>query len=609
MTVFRADQPRRRPARRWPLVLLAALFAALPLALAAQDGTGPIRLIPPRVAPPAATPAPMTTPPTPVPAAEAPATATGADFAVRVDSLPQVDWDSVGTLSPAQGGLGPQMWAGSSRAFVESMVAEVPSRPASAAMRSLFRRVLLTPAAVPPLAPGGASKPGDLLAARAAQLLMLGDLEGTSALVNAAPPGTEHSALRRVQVEAELSQNNNARACAVTTQEIMVRATAYWQKLGAFCQVLAGDRLRGGLALTILRENSEQDAVFFRLMDALIAGDAQPIASMPKPTALHLAIVRAAKAQLPADTVSTDDPAMLRVLATAPNLKIESRLEAAERAAALGALNIDALRQLYAAYPFSEDDLRDPLARSASVPGAVGRALLYRTAALQTVPTAQAEASAKALALGRASGRYLLAAETFLPVVRKVPPSNDLLWFAPEAIFVLLTASEGEAADGWLRLIATAAPLDGDAQKMLARIRPLAVLAGVAESEGIAQDLDAWLNLQPKAEATVRAELLYTMLKALGHPVGHDVWMPLIRARGLTTAPMPPAAIWRALDIAVNENRVGEVALLALASLGTGGPQGAHPIVLGAVLESLAAVGLEETARGLALEAATSAGL
>ncbi len=590
------------------MVLLAAAFATLPLALAAQDGTGPIRLIPPRVVPaPAAVPTP--TAPTPLPVTETPGSGTAADSAIRVDTLPQVDWDSVGTLSPEQGGLGPQMWAGSSRAFIESMVAEVPSRPASAAMRGLLRRVLLTPAAVPPLTPGGTSKPGDLLAARAAQLLMLGDLEGTSALVNAAPPGTEHSALRRVQVEAELSQNNNARACSAANQAIMVRASAYWQKVVAFCQVLAGDRLRGGLALTILRESGEQDAVFFRLMDALIAGDDQPVASMPKPTALHLAIARAAKSQLPADTVSTDDPAMLRVLATAPNLKIESRLEAAERAAALGALNINALRQLYAAYPFSDDDLRDPLARSASLPSAVGRALLYRTAALQTVPTAQAEASAKALALGRDSGRYLLTAETFLPVVRKVPPSNDLLWFAPEAIFVLLTASEGEAADSWLRLVATAAPLDGDAQKMLARIRPLAVLAGVAESEGLTQDLKAWLDLQPKAEATARAELLYTMLSALGHPVGHDVWMPLIRTRGLATAPMPAAAIWRALDIAVNENRVGEVALLSLASLGTGGPQGAHPIVLGAVLESLAAVGLEETARGLALEAATSAGL
>ena len=52
-----------------------------------------------------------------------------------------------------------------------------------------------------------------------------------------------------------------------------------------------------------------------------------------------------------------------------------------------------------------------------------------------------------------------------------------------------------------------------------------------------------------------------------------------------------------------------EAVLLALLSLGEGGPGQANPVVLGHALRNLASIGLEKEARAIAVEAALAAGL
>jgi len=72
---------------------------------------------------------------------------------------------------------------------------------------------------------------------------------------------------------------------------------------------------------------------------------------------------------------------------------------------------------------------------------------------------------------------------------------------------------------------------------------------------------------------------------------------------------MPSPVLWTGLHEAAIAGRTAESALLAVHLLGAEGAAGASPYALLAVLDGLRAVGFEETARRLALEAAIASGL
>ena len=101
---------------------------------------------------------------------------------------------------------------------------------------------------------------------------------------------------------------------------------------------------------------------FFALIEALAGDGEASLPTLPEPTPLHLALARVAKARLPADVVASNRPGVLRTIAMSPNAPVEVRLEAAERAEAAGALDIDALRQLYTSVrsPKRSSPIRSP---------------------------------------------------------------------------------------------------------------------------------------------------------------------------------------------------------------------------------------------------------
>jgi hypothetical protein len=67
--------------------------------------------------------------------------------------------------------------------------------------------------------------------------------------------------------------------------------------------------------------------------------------------------------------------------------------------------------------------------------------------------------------------------------------------------------------------------------------------------------------------------------------------------------------LWRSLANAADQVNVGETILLSLLTLGQAGPTQVDPTVLRQVVSSLQAIGLDDEARALALEAAVAAGL
>ena len=591
-------------------VLVTALVLGLG-AVRAQEAPGaaarPLLLRPIAPAAPAQaapSPAPQTTnAPMPPQAVLRPEAGPG----IETRALQSPDVDAIGTLGDGDGGLGAAMWAGTPRRVVDALIARLPVTVTSATMRALMRRLLLTRAA----APEGKGEPGRLVTERVRLLAAMGNLTDVSALLAGIPGRVEQADLLRTDTNAALLTGDNNRACSLARAQIADHDDVFWRETFIFCQVLAREQNKAALGVALLREMGIKDEPFFRLVDGLSAGQAVTLDSLATPTPLHLAIARAAKARLPADVIATRNPALLRAIATSPNAAVEMRLEAAERAESLGALDSDTLRQLYTSVSFTEDQLANPLTRAEAEVGPLSRALLFRTALVQTVPLAQAEAVTRALALARQGGRYASTARAFDQVMRKITPSAALMWFAPEAARAHLVTGALDAARGWLDLLRNGALFDPEAASALARLVPLARLAGL--SEGVAPSAEAlaawWTAIGERPDGRDEAQLLFSLFAGLGEDVPESLWEPLMDESALTAGALPTAAVWDQMGRAAEAKRVGETVLAVLLALGDGGPAQAHPIVLRRVVSAIRAVGLEKDARAIALEAAVAAGL
>lgn len=604
-------EPRRRTRGRVIATLFAlAVSTAVVIALsspgAAQQGQ-PLRLAPP--AKPAETPpAQPSTAPEP-PRAPAPGTPAvgiiGPD--VKIDTLQTIDPDTAGTLSESQGGFGLNMWQGTERFLVETLLPRLPVQTASPAMRDLMRRLLLSTA----LVPQGKSTGVSLAALRVELLAKMGDQAGVNALLDAIPNRAVDPRLVTLEADARFLANDNARACTLAAGQIRDRKDVFWQKAFVFCQALAGELGRAQLGVAILREVGEDDPVFFQLMDRLFGGGGAALDSLSNARPLHLAMARAAKVQLPKDVINTTNPGVLRTIAISPNAAVDVRLEAAERAEAIGALPTDALRQLYTGVSFSEQELANPLSKADAQKGAMGRALLYRTALVQTVPAAQAEALARAFALGRESGRYGSTVRVFMPILKRIPPSAELVWFAPEALRAFLLASEHDAAKGWFALLRASALFNQESAVALASLMPLAKIAGSPDAEKwpLSELAGWWERVKTQENARQQATLLFSLFEAVDQPVPAALWDPLLDGPQRVTAAVLHPALWFRLEAAAKASRLGETVLLALLALGDGGPGQSDAIGLSRILASLKAVGLKNETHALALEAAMAVGL
>ena len=560
-----------------------------------------------------------------------------------VEALDATDRDSIGTLDDVEGGFGLEMWAGTRRSLVEKLLPGVPAQSSSRIMRGLLRRLLLSIAKAP-LAnvPGQAASndvasnenaevqtpptnipvPGPkkgLIHLRIERLAAMGDIGAVDALLKVAPDRENDQILLRSEADVLFYGNDYARVCPLVASQIRQVATVYWRKAFIFCQALAGEHERASLGVTLLEEQGEDDPVFFNLIDALAGLEKPKIESMGNPRPLHFAMARAAKAKLPGDVISSNHPAVLKTVARTPGLHPELRIDAAERAEAMGALETRILRDLYTSVTFSQEVLENPLTTAESERSPLSRALLYRKALVESIPTAKAGIVSQALILARDGGRFQSTARVYLDVLREFKPSRDLVWFAADVVRALLATGDLETAAKWLDVVRTSAMFDEKSAKLRDELFPLARLAGaVSDDDWAPGGLGAWQNSQRRSEngavvnedqVLVRSALLFNLLEALGDEVPDQQWEGLLSGPPQRTTVVPRPVFWRNLRNAAVQQRIGETVLLALTALGQAGPTQADPTLLRTVIESLRSVGLGDEARALAIEAAVAAGI
>lgn len=647
MTVFRVSA-----------VFFAAGLAlgALPSDLSALEGTssplfvaqaaqGPVHLGPRRSASPPDGPAaqPPSPPPAPENAPEA-APPAGPFAPVVVEALTDIDGDSIGTLEDGNGGLGVDMWRGADRVFVERLVARIPERMRSPALRDLARRVLLTSAFAPPRRSGGPS----LLSMRIGALFASGELKAALGLIAAAPVGQIEESLVRTEVEARLFDFDTARACDIVRGPAQVYTGLFWQQASAFCLMLSGNASEAALISELLAERSEAvHPSFFATMEGLAGATPPAVESMREPTALRIAMMRAANLALPPDVGEQASPAALQAVARSPNAPIGVRLAAGEAAMHLGALSPQVLLEIYGAVPLNRDDIEKAAQRGDELWGPAGRALILRGALSAPSPTEASKMLQLGFSIARTKGDALLMYRAAAPLIEKIPPAREMSWFAADAVRALVASGSIEKARGWLS-IATG---EGADPSVSATLWPFAALmppgvgetvnkAAVAVVENAAdppdpqapvsgpapesgrpdadtpgavtpEALERWWRSVDRAGADVvsRAAVLFSVLEALSLPVSSAHWALVLDRLPTAAASVPPLGTRNGLRHASRIGSRGAVAGFALAAIGPGGPGVENLPAVEQAIIAFRQVGLDNEARRIALETLVAAGL
>lgn len=559
---------------------------------------------------------------------------------IEVEGVGAIDSESVGAYARRDGGLGAKMWQGVSRKAAVDYVNAIPSQTGYMALRDVAARLLLSRATAPITASEDAPS---LLAARAQALLRLGDVEGARLMLSVSPSQDRPVELDAVDAMLSLLSFNNARACGLARNNQARALDDFWQRLLVYCDALDKKAESVNLGLSLLREVGGDDPAMALLTDSLLTGNAVTLDTIKDPKPIHLVLSRAAKSPLPVDIVNSDDPLVLHGAALAPNLVLGSRIEAAERAVAMGALNPLELRRLYTEVPYTDADRQNALSRANDIGGAAARALLYQAAAKQNIPTARAEIIATAFDVAREDNRFLPAVMAFRPLIDRLPPSPEMVWFALRGVRAFLTLGDPVGTNRWLALLRASAQVREENRVALDRIAPLARLMGAGDRRVEVSDLlEAWKNsLEDTPESVSRRELLNGLMMALGEPVPADAWDG-IPSVGMYPQKLPALSVWfrlrQSMQAIVAEPRtqmgvmgtagLGQVtsvamsraesdippgvavpAILVLQAMGAGGPGTQGLAVVFEAITALKTLGLDGAARRLAVETALAAGL
>jgi hypothetical protein len=520
---------------------------------------------------------------------------------VVVNRLAPPDPGGLGTLTAATGGFDAGMWNGSRLAGIKILLPKLPMTTPSPEMQSLAERLLLTQARLPESDDGNPS----LLALRVERLAAGGRLSQLDELFRAMSEEIAEPSLQAVRADVLWLSGDDRGACMVARDMVTRSDQPVWQKSAAFCHALANEPVDAQLYEQLLFDSGQEDPPFFAMLAALTGRGGTPFTSLPAPTPLHLAMLNALKWPLPVTALAEAPPLLLRGVVDSADVPLEMRLDAAERVAAVGALETPALRRIFADVSFTADEMRsvDQAIEAASVPRA--DALIYQLGRLGHDPVGRAHLLVRGLERARDAGNLPIIAAVNADSLREVPPQPELVDVAAEIGLAHVGSGNPKAAMAWWQL----ANADGSpaAQQAVSALWPAMVLAGDPARVPLDENrFETWWaspSQVPMPERAQNAALLLTLLAALGREVPPASWERVYASAGTAGGAVPSAAYVQALSRAAQDGRLGETVLLALVSLGPEGPAGAHPLVLAGVVTALRRVGLEDDARRLALEA------
>ncbi len=601
--------------KRWVLLLALTITLIRPsFAQNADPEAGPVPLVPPIVTEPgmAAPENAAETEKTIPPAFQIPG------GPVDIADLPDARPSWVGVLGREDGGFGQTMWEGTDATLAARLLQSIPVST-TPVMRDLTRRLLLSRATTPvpreesglsALAPDGTPiqaedwEGGTFLDIRLKALASIAAGEDIALLAAAIPEELRDEDFEMRMLSARLAAGDVEGVCGEVSRRLGESDDIDLRKLLAVCQLLRSETGPAQLTLQLLEAELPESDPF--LPAAFAAAGGAPF-RVPADTG---ELLSGAFLVAGGGAAGGTDLSDLRMTAEWGQGRDDFRLPAAERVVAAGVLSPATLARLYSETEIDETRVRGVGDVTRTFPPVQARAYLFQAASTATTVVDRARFLRLLWDSGKKTpGLSALAGATEALTV-SIPPRADLAWFSVAAAQALLAAGRYEEAEAWIAQLAASPNLDFESSGSLYELFPVLALAGrpIPEPYSVFPDGDVRAAL-PRAgseqEHVRNLSRLLVVLEGVGIPVPVDSWVGLLDDGSLRTREeIPSAAVRYQLRDAVASGRVAETVLFVLVILGSEGPKEAGPLVLNAAIRSLRAIGLEEDALALALEAA-----
>jgi hypothetical protein len=345
------------------------------------------------------------------------------------------------------------------------------------------------------------------------------------------------------------------------------------------------------------------DETFFALATAIAdQSGPPPLGTLAEPSAINVALLALAEWPLPPSALADAAPPVLAVVAREPALAGGQWLTAIEQAFLLGASSADRVAASYAQEADSTGVDALPSAQSDWHAGM--RALAYAAVREQNNPVVRGEFLDATWRAAHGAERFLVA-EVFAEPFVELPVERQLAGVAPSMARALLAVERPVPAVGWLSLVTAEVGQDAPSLRAVSGLVPLFALAGVGGSDTVPRidgaAIESW-QLATTADAAA-TERLFALLEGVGAPIEAGLWRNLLSGHDQRRAAAPASVLWRGLERAAAERRVGATVLYVLHML-NGQPEAAHPEALGACLRALGQIGLDRDARAIAVATA-----
>ncbi|MDX9690197.1 MAG: hypothetical protein EOM37_08560 [Proteobacteria bacterium] len=529
--------------------------------------------------------------------------------------LASVDPETFGLLSPEHGGLGSSVWGNTSRLVVDRLLPVVRLPSASMTLNDLARRLFLSSAAAPILAPSDEKPTRTLLSGRLEGLLALGAVDQAWELSLLADPSLVDAVTLRQLAEASLISPNSKTVCdkipsLMAAHGTKEEAQLEWQKALLICQLKAGQKEQVQLGLDVMQENkgAARDT-FAVLLSRNILGDKKVLPTNLTPLRpTTLALLEESKLALPPELYIRAEASMVPGLIQTKAQKESARLDMAERMAAKGVLTKDQLLQAYKSYEPSSQEVAS--ANSTRTTTSVDRAMMLRAIENEGLPDKKMDMALRFLNSLPPQGQIGPAGQIVADLLADILPKSDYNRVSAGMTRLYAMAGQPDKAMLWHKIARDVAGRSPDVADELKRIWPLLVLSGLVSDGDYPQEIKAWLDatlvgggddgkvLHAQRELAGRTLLLFL---AADYVVPDDGWNRVVEGQSSAKEMTPSPVLLERLRQAAHAGRRGEVVLLSLLLMGVE-PQDAPYGVKVEIVRALRMVGLRMEMQALARE-------
>lgn len=544
---------------------------------------------------PAGEPAPsVVVVPQPAPSVPAPAKLEAAPLgdAVAKTALADVDPETLGLLSPQNGGLGTALWKDMDRSILDRLMPAVALPTPSATMNDLARRMFLTTAAAPRHAAD--KKPArSLLSQRIEALMSLGAVTDAWKLASLADPKLVDDVTLRLLTEAALIGPDSKEVCDKVPSLIAAHATkedtgGEWQKSLLVCQLRAGDTKAVQLGVDLMREQNAKDSVFLSLINKnVLAGSKMLPRQLTPMRPLTLAVLRQLGLPLPPELYPRAEASMIPEMLRAKSSDEKARVLLAEKAATMGILTVAQLGDVYKDIAFTPDEISK--ANTSTEASPLSRAMAYQALVNEQAPQKKIDLVQRVIAGLAPSALTGVHGPLISNALDTIPVIADYNAFAVSLARTFALAGKPDKAMAWLKLARASAAQSSEIKAQLGNNWPLFVLSGLVADGEYAQGLKDWLDSSIGAEGSEDGNVVHErrslsgnvllLLGASGYAIGEEAWQRVLEPQPPTKQLTPSTILVERMAQAAGAGRKGETILLGLLLEG-GGAESATPFAV-----------------------------